>query len=160
MIKKQERNGDRTTWIPRTEAASLLGVSVRTVQRWQGPHLRAMQVQSGRLPMTLVHRGDVERLRIARVGRTVYQTECAVLEALLAGRSPEVIVREHDVSLEEIERIRDHFVRLKDSRIIEAKDVRKMREELGLEKFDIDQVIGALRALRQISGLLDVSPNV
>src|SRR5262245_33795303 len=94
---------DQTVWMPRSEAAELLGVSTRTLRRWEGRGLRTMVIRRGKLPVALVNRTDVERLRIARVGIPAYQVEGAVLGALLAGQQPDVIVREHRVSLAEIE---------------------------------------------------------
>jgi hypothetical protein len=78
------------------------------------------------------------------------------MAALTRGDSPAVIVRDHHVSLDELERIRDKFLRMADARLIEAPTVRLICEALETPKFDAAEVVVALRALRQIRRLMDV----
>jgi hypothetical protein len=60
------------------------------------------------------------------------------------------------VSLDELERIRERFLRMTDARLIEGPSVRQICEALGTAELEIMRVVTALRALRQIRMLMDV----
>jgi len=153
-------NGDRSEWMLRSEAAEIFDVSVRTIQRWvhrwRGRHLRTMLVPRGKQRVMLLHRGDVERLHKTRFGRPPYQIDADVMAAIVRGESPDVIVRNFHVSLDELERIRERFLRMTDARLIEGPSVRQICEALEISQLEITQVVTALRALRQIRMLMDM----
>ena len=160
MSPKKFDDGDRSEWMPRSEAAKLFDVSVRTMQRWAhrwgNRQLRTMVVPRGKQRITLMNRADVERLHKTRFGRPPHEVDAEVMAALRRGDSPEVIVREHRVSLDELEQVRTRFLRLTDARLLEGPTVRLICEALESTSFDPSLIVGALRALRQIRRLMDV----
>jgi hypothetical protein len=95
-------------------------------------------------------------LHKTRFGRPPYQIDADVMAAIVRGDSPDVIVRSYHVSLDELERIRERFLRMTDARLIEGPNVRQMCEALGTSELEITRVVMALRALRQIRALMDV----
>ena len=160
MSPPRKYDGDRSEWMLRSEAAEIFDVSVRTIQRWvrrwRGRHLRTMMVPRGKQRVMLLHRGDVERLHKTRFGRPPYQVDAEVMAAIVRGESPDVIVRTYHVSLDELETIRERFLRMTDARLIEGPSVRQICEALGTRELEITRVVTALHALGQIKMLMDV----
>ncbi len=132
-------------WIPRHEVEALLGVSSRTLRRWEGPRLRVRRFDGRRT--AYVHRDDVERLRSARAGHTMHKKELAVLEGLRAGKSHLDIMRETRLTLEDIERIRDLDARFDGGFVVDGRTAALLCDELELEQINSLALLAAVRKL-------------
>src|SRR6266436_1484927 len=125
---------DPATWIPRKEAVQLLKVSLPTILSWAGPRFRVAQVKTKARIKWFVHAADVERVRLQRIGPTMHELESFVLTELAAGRSASEIVRAgHQVTLGDVERIRDLDVRLSGGFVVDAATSSELRHLLNIE---------------------------
>ncbi len=120
-------------WMSRSEAAAMLDVSVRRLHYWEATYrpppnqfnwARATFVRTRRDGrQTLVCRADVVRLR---------DTTKRVVAGLLAARPIVDILREQNVTLDEVEHIRDDAVRRGEVIVIEKEDADCLKALLGL----------------------------
>jgi hypothetical protein len=120
--KTQLEKLDSATWIPRKEAARILKVSLPSILSWAGPRFRVREEKNRSRIRWFVHADDVERVRHRqRLGPTMSELESFVLTELAAGRTASEIVRAgRQVTLGDVERIRDQDARLSGACIIDA----------------------------------------
>jgi len=151
---------DPATWIPRKEAALLLKVSLPTILSWAGPRFRVAHVKTKARIKWFVHAQDVERVRLQRIGPTAHELESFVLTELAAGRSASEIVRSgHQVTLNDIERIRDLDARLSGGFVVDAATTSELRHLFNVEGISGPLLIAHVRALRQRIDLLSARLN-
>jgi hypothetical protein len=141
---------DPATWIPRKEAARLLKVSLPTILSWAGPRFRVAQVKTRERIKWFVHAADVERVRLQRIGPTAHELESFVLTELAAGRSAGEIVRAgHQVTLDDVERIRAQDARLSGGFVVDAATASELRHLFNVETLTGPVLTSHVRALRQ-----------
>ncbi len=158
MPQTKFESGD-PDWILRRDAADLCSVSERTVQRWlewpKSRRPRTRIVQRGRQRLLLLNRADVERIHAARI-KADGAVKSEIVDALIRGDPPAVILREHHLSLGEFEKLRDQFARVTGGSVLQGPHVRQICDLLGTAQFDAPLLLTALRALVQIRNLLDI----
>jgi hypothetical protein len=107
-----------------------------------------------------VHAADVERVRLQRIGPTMHELESFVLTELAAGRTASEIVRSgHQVTLGDVERIRDLDARLSGGFVIEAANASELRQLLNLEAISGAILLAHVRALWQRIDVLSARLN-
>jgi hypothetical protein len=148
---------DHAVWIPRREASKILQCSLATILSWSGPRFRVREDQDryGRRAW-YVHREDVERVRLERVGPAMHEIETFVLGALAEGKSATEIVRSGKrVTLSDIERIRDQEARLSDGCVVDGSTMRELRTLLGIDRIDARILLVEVRNIvTRIDGLV------
>jgi DNA-binding transcriptional MerR regulator len=148
-LKKRGRPSDLVAWMPRREACQLLQASVSTLRAWEGKRFRVKWSRStDGQPRAYYHRDDIERVRLEKLGPRQWEIERHVLEALAAKRTPNAIL--HDVThvtLADIEKIRDHDARLSGACILEAGEVRELRQLLDVEMMTGPALVLHVRAV-------------
>ena len=148
--KTRREKLDSATWIPRKEAARILKVSLPTILSWAGPRFRVREENSRSRIRWFVHAEDVERVRLQRLGPTMSELESFVLTEIAAGRTASEIVRSgRQVTLADIERIRDQDARLSGACIIDATTARELRQIFAIESMSAPLLLAHVRALRQ-----------
>lgn len=158
--KTRHEKLDSATWIPRKEAARILKVSLPTILSWAGPRFRVKEEKSRSRIRWFVHADDVERVRLQRLGPTMSELESFVLSELAAGRTASEIVRAgRQVTLGDVERIRDHDVRLAGACVIDAETARELRQIFGMNSMSASLLLAYVRALRQRADTLAARLN-
>src|SRR5258705_6184414 len=139
---------DPATWIPRKEAARILKVSLPTILSWAGPRFRVEQVTTRSRIKWFVHAADVERVRLQRLGPTAHELESFVLAELAAGRTASEIVRAgHQITLGDVERIREQDARLSGGFVGDARTSIELRQLLGAEAMNGSMLLAHVRGL-------------
>jgi hypothetical protein len=148
--KSRANKLDPATWIPRKEAARLLKVSLPTILSWAGPRFRVTQIKTRDRIKWFVHAADVERVRLQRIGPTMHELESFVLTELAAGRTASEIVRAgHQVTLADVERIRDLDARLSGGFVIDAATACELRWVFNVAAMNGPLLLANVRALQQ-----------
>lgn len=151
---------DPAMWIPRKEAARILKVSLPTILSWAGPRFRVAQVKTKSRIKWFVHAADVERVRLQRIGPTMHELESFVLAELAAGSSASEIVRSgHQVTLGDVERVRDLDARLSGGFVVDAAVASELRQLLGVASLDAPYLLAQVRALIARTDLLAARLN-
>jgi hypothetical protein len=157
MPPKRFDNGGDEEWILRRQAAAICSVSERTIHRWlsdkKSHPIRTKVVRRGQQKITLLHRGDVERIRSAGLEHPLEQE---ITARLLRGESPAAVLRHLHVPLAEFEQIRDQFVRVTGGSNLTAPHVRDICEALETPELNISLVVDSLQALCSIRKRLDI----
>jgi hypothetical protein len=153
MARKSKRQSsiDFAVWLPRREAAQILQVSRQTILNWQGSRFRVMSQTNPRgQKVWFVHREDVERERLRRLGPTTHELEVFVLSALAEAKSASEIVRSgHGVTLADVERIREHEARLSGACVLDATTMRELRGVLGIDSVDGRTLLERVREIAE-----------
>jgi len=158
--KTRPKKLDSATWIPRREAARILKVSLPTILSWAGPRFRVREENSRSRIRWFVHADDVERVRLQRLGPTMSELEAFVLSELAAGRTASAIVRSgRQVTLADIERIRDLDARLSGACVIDATTACELRQIFGIGSMSASLLLAHVRALRQRADALAARLN-
>lgn len=144
---KRKKPIDHAVWIPRREAAKICQVSPQTILSWEGPRFRVYEhYDKNNRKGWYVHRDDVERMRLERIGPKLYELERYVLTELAKGKNAGEIVREGNrCTLGDVERIRDQDARLSDACVIDGATMRELRALLGAERLDPPLLLDAVR---------------
>lgn len=151
---------DPATWIPRKEAARILKVSLPTILSWAGPRFRVTEVKTKERIRWFVHAADVERVRLQRVGPTVHEVEAFVLSELAAGRTArEIVCAGRQITLGDVERIRDQDARLSGAFIVDTVAAAELRQTFNVETLGAASLVAQIRMLRQRVDLLSARLN-
>ena len=146
--KTRHEKLDSATWIPRKEAARILKVSLPTILSWAGPRFRVREEKGRSRIRWFVHADDVERVRLQRLGPTMSELEAFVLTELAAGRTASEIVRAgRQVTLGDVERIRDQDARLSGAWLIDPTTARELCAVLAVERMNGPVLLAHVRAL-------------
>ena len=123
-------------------------VSLPTILSWAGPRFRVEQVTTRSRIKWFVHAADVERVRLQRLGPTAHELESFVLAELAAGRTASEIVRAgHQITLGDVERIREQEARLSGGFVVDARTTLELRQLFGAESMNGSVVLAYVRAL-------------